>query len=316
MKRILILCLLFICVITGCSKSKEYKVKDVVEYLEELNSYTLTSTMTMNKDSKTISMDITVDYLKPDYYKVVFGKENEQIILKNTKGVYVITPNLNKEFKFDGSWPTNSSHAYLLTSIYNDLKEDSNAKVVSAENELVLESKVNHKTNHKITKMNYVCDKTFKPLRTTFLDDNNNELIEVVFNSFTANPTLTKDYFSEDKYLNKDVFNFEENEVSITIETGYVIEGNVLEASKSSDGMTILCFSGEKPYTIVVNKVDVYSEVVAIEDFDDMVILECGLGLLKGNVFTYFVNDYEVKIYSKNLTIDELENISLNISLT
>ena len=109
-------------------------------------------------------MDVSVDYLKPDYYKVVFGKENEQIILKNKKGVYVITPNLNKEFKFDGSWPTNGSHAYLLDSISKDLNKDTSSKITVGENELVLESKVNHKTNLKITKIRvggrgtYVCE--------------------------------------------------------------------------------------------------------------------------------------------------------------
>ena len=114
MKKILILILTCLSILTGCSKNKEYKVNDVVEHLEKLNSYSLTSTMTIHKDDKTLSMDIAVDYLSPTYYKVVFGKNNEQIILKNDKGVFVLTPDLNKEFKFDGSWPNNSSHAYLI----------------------------------------------------------------------------------------------------------------------------------------------------------------------------------------------------------
>ena len=44
--------------------------------------------------------------------KIIFT--NEQIVVKNTSGVYVLTPSLNKEFRFDSDWPLNSSHAYIL----------------------------------------------------------------------------------------------------------------------------------------------------------------------------------------------------------
>ena len=315
MKRIILLMMLCLCVLTGCGKNKECQVDDVVKYIEELKSYSLTSTMTINKENKTISMDIAVDYLAPNYYKVVFGKDEEQIILKNDKGVYVLTPNLNKEFKFDGSWPTNSSHAYLLDSICKDLKTDANSKITNSENTIMLEGKVNHKTNQKITKMQYVCDKNYKPIKTTFLDDNNNELVIVEFKTFIANSTLSKDHFNQESYLKKDVFNNEESDVSLTIEAGYVVDGNTLESSKSSSELTILCYNGEKPYTIVVNKAKVYSEVVSIEQYDDLVIMECGLGFINENSFMYYLNGYEITIYSNTLTIDEFENISSNISL-
>lgn len=315
MKKILILMFTCLCILTGCSKNKEYKVNDVVEHLEKLNSYTLTSNMTIYKDDKTLSMDISVDYLTPAYYKVVFGKNNEQIILKNDKGVFVITPDLNKEFKFDGSWPSNSSHAYLIDSVCKDLKADSNSTIVNTENEIILECKVNHKTNSKITKMKYVCDKKYKPIKATFLDDNKKEYVVVDFKTFIENPSLKLENFNQETYLKKDVFNDEDTDVSLTVEAGYVIEGAVLEASKTDNDTIILCYSGEKPYTIVVNKVKVYSESVSIDEYDDIVIMQCGLGFVRNNSFMYYLNDYEINIYSASLTLEEFENIASNISL-
>ena len=314
MKKILILILTCLSILTGCSKNKEYKVNDVVEHLEKLNSYSLTSTMTIHKDDKTLSMDIAVDYLSPTYYKVVFGKNNEQIILKNDKGVFVLTPDLNKEFKFDGSWPNNSSHAYLIDSVCRDLKSDTNSAIINTENEIILECKVSHKTNNKITKMKYVCDKKYKPIKATFLDDNNNEYVVVEFKTFIENPTLKTENFNQDTYLKKDVFNPEDT-VSLTVEAGYVVEGSVLESSKSNTDTIILCYSGENSYTIVVNKVKVYPETVSIDEYDDFVIMECGLGFIRNNSFMYYLNDYEINIYSASLSLEDFENIASNLSL-
>ena len=75
--------------------------------------------------------DVKVDYLKPDYYKAsLINKDtnHEQIILKNKSGVYVITPSLNKSFKFQSDWPFNSSQAYILDSLLKDLKNDSDVQ--------------------------------------------------------------------------------------------------------------------------------------------------------------------------------------------
>ena len=316
MKKIIILILLCVGILGGCSKNKVYKENEVIEYLEDLKSYSLTSSMKLNKMDKTINMDVSVDYQSPNLYKVSFGKDTEQIILKNEKGVYVITPNLNKEFKFDGTWPNNSSHAYLLDSISKDIKKDETSILTTNENDIVIESKVSGKAGSNITKMKYTCDKKMKPLKTVFLDDANKEIVVVEFKTFTANPTFSVDHFNEAKYLKKDVFEPETNETSFIIEAGFVVEGNVLETSKNTTSTTILCYSGTKPYTIIVSKVKLYSEVVVMEEYNDVVILECGLGLVDENGFTFFMNDYEIKIYSNTLSVDELEQIASNISLS
>ena len=39
--------------------------------------------------------------------------------------VYVVTPSLNKSFKFQSEWPSNSSQSYLLNPLLNDVKTDS-----------------------------------------------------------------------------------------------------------------------------------------------------------------------------------------------
>ena len=61
------------------------------------------------------------------------SNNHEQIILKNKEGLYVITPSLNKSYKFESTWPDNSSQAYILSSIIKDIKDDKNATVGNVE---------------------------------------------------------------------------------------------------------------------------------------------------------------------------------------
>lgn len=311
MRKIFIMILMFVGLLSGC-KNKEVRKDDVVKYLEKLESYSLVCDMSMKKNNQDINMEISVDYVKPDYYKVGFGNDMKQVIVKNEKGVFVITPNLNKEFKFDGSWPNNNPSVYLLNSVCNAIK-DKDVTITSSENEITLECEITHKTNSKITKMKYICDKKYTPLKIVFCGVDNKEIVVGVIKNFKANPTITLDNFSEEKYLKKDLPE-KENTTSLILEAGYTIEGNQLESSVNEETSTILCYKGDKPYTIVVNKVNIYPEVVVMEEYSEVVVLNDGLGFVKENSLRFFHDDYEVTIYSDYLSIEEFEAISMNLS--
>src|SRR5690625_5969794 len=55
--------------------------------------------------------------LKKDLYRVALtnpeDEKGSQVILKNEDGVFVLTPALDKSFKFQTDWPENSSQPYL-----------------------------------------------------------------------------------------------------------------------------------------------------------------------------------------------------------
>ena len=62
-------------------------------------------------------------------------------------GVYVLTPTLNKSFKFQSKWPYNNSQSYLLQSIINDMENDANLKMTKQDGNYVFTSEVNYKNN-------------------------------------------------------------------------------------------------------------------------------------------------------------------------
>lgn len=327
MKKIIysILCLFMLC-LTGCNKSdvKTDGIKVATEYLSSLDSYELSCDMTIYRTNKDIKMEVVVDYLKPNYYKVCFKNNSghEQVIVKNNEGVFVLTPALNKEFKFDSQWPLNSSHAYLLEGICNDIKTDASSTFSLDGNTVIIESKLANK-NNSATKLKFYYDsKEKKPVKAYLLDDNNKEQVLVEFKDFTPNKSLNKDLFNaklimeEKSNSNESTSITEETATALTITAGYVCDGSILSSSRIEDDETILCYTGTSNYTIVVKKADIYTSSIAMDTFSSMDYLECGLLLSNENYSRYYIDDVEVSIYSNTLTLDEVISIASDISLS
>lgn len=319
MKRIfIVLTMCFMFVLCGCSKNSKdmNSLEGATNYINSLNSYSLTCNMTIYRADKEVKSVITVDYLKPCYYKVKFSTANghEQLIVKNNEGVYVLTPSLNKQFKFDSEWPLNSTHAYLLNAITNDIKRDSNAKYDIDGNNIIIEAKLLDNARFSTMKFYYnIVDK--KPVKSEFYDTEGNVKVLAEFIDFTANPTISTDLFNPDLIMeqnsNEGTTN-EEEETSIGVTVSYVLEGSNLASSQALDDCTVLVYSGEKSYTIIVKKIEVYQSCIAMDSYNNFEILESGLLLSGNSCYKYYVNDLEVSIYSNSLTFDDVLEIISN----
>ena len=94
-----------------------------------------------------------------DYYRVNLVNtinNHEQVILKSDEGVYVVTPSLNKSFKFQSEWPDNGSQAYLLDSLFDDITSDQNSKAVKGDNGYIIKAKVNYPNNANLVSEKYM----------------------------------------------------------------------------------------------------------------------------------------------------------------
>ena len=91
---------------------------NVQETLDNLDSYYMEASMEFYKGEDTRKYVVKVSYKddENDLFRVsMYDKtsEQEQIILKNNDGVYVLTPALNQAYKFKGDWPLNGHKPYL-----------------------------------------------------------------------------------------------------------------------------------------------------------------------------------------------------------
>ena len=89
---------------TGCGKMNQADVvKEFTDTVNNSKSYVLKGTMEIYSDEDTFTYSVEANYLKDNFYKVLLVNQtnnHEQVILRNNDGVYVITPSLNKSFKF------------------------------------------------------------------------------------------------------------------------------------------------------------------------------------------------------------------------
>ena len=167
MKKIFLFTLtLLILLSTGCGKYTEDDIiKDLEKKVNKLSGYRLEGSLEILNNEEVYNYDVDVSYKKDDLYKVSLTNTSnnyEQIILKNNDGVYVLTPSLNKSFKFQSDWPNNNSQIYLLQSIISDMKNDKDRSFKEEKDEYIVSVKVNYPNNNKLVKQDIYLDKKLK----------------------------------------------------------------------------------------------------------------------------------------------------------
>lgn len=223
MKKYLILIMIMLLTLTGCGSYKlEDAVNDFTKKVENSKSYKLNGTMEINSGDEIFTYNIDAYYLKDDYYKVVLVNQtnnHEQVILKNKEGLYVVTPSLNKSFKFDSVWPENSSQAYLLKNLVNDLKNDNEKEFEKLEKGYILKSKVNYPNNDELSYQKMHFDKDMNLEKVEVYTSDNIIKIKVIFKDINLKAKLKEDDFVLDDLVknsedNKDNNNVENKDIN------------------------------------------------------------------------------------------------------
>ena len=117
----------------------------IIKKVKAMDSYQITGILSITNNEDTYNYDVKASYKAKDNYRVsLVNKSNnhEQIILKSNNEVYVITPALNKSFKFQSNWPDNNSQIYILSSIVNDMNSDNEKTIDEVDSSFVITTKV------------------------------------------------------------------------------------------------------------------------------------------------------------------------------
>ena len=194
--------------VSGCGKTgTENVVKDFTSKVNDSKSYTLKGNMEIYADEETFTYSLEINFLKDYFYKVKMVNQtnnHEQIILRNTDAVYVITPSLNKSFKFQSEWPENSSQAYILSSITTDMNNDAETKVEEVDGNFVIKSKVNYPNNPELSYQKITVDKDNKIKKTEIYDEKDALKMKVTFTSVEYNTNLKEGDFKLEQYIKED----------------------------------------------------------------------------------------------------------------
>lgn len=198
MKKIIFVSLILM-LVTGCGLSSNGNIlRKITNNIDKSNSYYLEGTMEIINNEDAYTYDVKVSYKKDNYYKVELtntSNDHEQVILRNEDGVYVVTPNLNKSFKFQSDWPNNNSQVYLLESIISDVNNDENYTVNEIDSGYILTSKVNYPNNASLVKQKVYVDGNSNITKVEVVDTNEKVQIKMDFSKIDLNHKFDDDYF-------------------------------------------------------------------------------------------------------------------------
>ena len=206
MKKIF-LCLILIClVLTGCGKKDDKTVlKEFQNKINNTDSYYLSGNMELVNNEDVYTYKIGVSYKMEDFYKIELTNtvnDHKQVILRNNDGVYVITPSLNKSFKFQSDWPYNNSQVYLLSSLLDDITNDSERLFEDTNEGYIFTSKVNYPNNDKLVLQKVYFSRDYLPTKVEVLDKDGNVQIKMVFDKIDLKTEFNDTYFDLNSILN------------------------------------------------------------------------------------------------------------------
>ena len=184
--------------------------------VENSESYYLSGNMELVNNEDVYTYNIGVSYKKDDFYKIELTNvinDHRQIILRNEEGVYIVTPSLNKSFKFQSDWPYNNSQVYLLSSLLDDIMNDENRTFEANDSGYMFTSIVNYPNNEKLVSQKVYFNKDYLPTKVEVIDTDGNKQITMVFDKIDLKTSFNDTYFDLNSIL--DTENVDDNNNSI-----------------------------------------------------------------------------------------------------
>lgn len=296
-------------------------IKKYKKLLNDNTMYKLTGEMDIVSNEELYHYTVTVDYMEGDYYKTsLVNKDNrhEQIILKNENGVFVVTPSLNKSFKFQSEWPYNSSQAYILSSLLKDLENDSNVTFEEKEDKYILNSTVNYPNNTALISQKITFDKDMKPQLVEVY--NKEGIVNITFKiskidfkpDFKENNFEVENTASEESIDN--VSKIDEVVYPMYLPTGTKFKSEETVKTDESERV-ILTFTGDKSFILIEEASKVPKEFEITSKDGELVFYETVLGSLSGSSLNWTMNGKDYYIIGENLSNEELLKVASSTSI-
>lgn len=307
----------------GCGKYGEKDVlKDLTKNIENVKSYHLAGELEIVNNEDSFLYDVDVAFEKDNNFRVSLKNKtnnHEQIILRNGGEVYVLTPSLNKSFKFQSEWPYNNSQSYLLQTILKDIKGDTNRTFKETDSGYMFTTVVNYSSNRELVKQNVYLDKDLNVKEVHVMNDKDQVMMKMKFNQMDLKATFEKNYFA----LNSNMTNAGTDTTTGSLED--IVYPMYIPANTSLSGQDrvtkengeriILTFSGEKPFMFVQETVTPTEDMLTIPMYGEPDFLTGTVGAVSDSSVSWISDGIEYYLVSDVLTKDELLKIAKSVSV-
>lgn len=344
-------------VFAGCGKKDAASVvkglNNVADTLQSKEgSYKGTGKMTLYTGEKPQEYNIEVWYQNPSYYRISLTnaqKDVTQIVLRNDDGVFVLTPSLNKSFRFKSDWPENQGQVYLYQTLVQGILSDNTRQFATDKDSYVFDVAANYHSQSLVRQKIWLSKDNYAPKQVQVSDAEAHVMVEVKFSEFKFDAKFEKDSFDMKRNMTAlddptlgTVMQVDENGNPITAD-GQQADGSTASAPKelgdfgmivpvympegvetkdtnkmenSANHTVILRYDGTYQYTIMESR----SQDMAVSSLASGTVVDLGFtsALLTGNddqkTLTWMNDEgIEFRITSGNLPVDEMTKIAVSL---
>ena len=325
MRKYLVIILLFICLlISGCSKDSDKSViRNINDLFNKSKGYYLSGNLSIFNNDDNYTYDVDVYYKKDDYYKVILTNKmnsHTQIILKNDDGVYVLTPALNKSFKFQSDWPNDNSQIYLLDSLLRDISNDDEYKFNKSDDVYEFITKVNYPNNSKYVSQKITFNSKFKLKGVEVYNNDDVKVMELSVDKINLSYKFDDNCFDLDSFITANDITEDTSEMSSLddiIYPLYLPAGTKLveesRIDKDNGERVIMTYDGEKSFLLVEETLDVFDEFTVIPTMGEPYQLLDTLGVMTDNSLSWVSGNTEYYLVSDVMSVSELLEVAESI---
>lgn len=326
MKGKKILFFLFVCLffLVGCGKNqKDVVFKKISEKINGSNSYNLKGDLEIINNENSYQYDVEVVFLKENNFKVSLKNKtnnHEQIILRNNDGVFVLTPSLNKSFKFQSEWPYNNSQSYLLQNLLNDINNDTSYSFEENSDGYIINTKVNYSNNKELVNQKIYVNNKYDIYKVEIFDSNNLLKLKMNINNIDYNQSVNVDDFKVEKIINVSFNN--DNIVTVSKLNDitypmYIPQNTYLhtqdKVSKNNGERVIMTFAGDYPFMLIQETVNNDENYISV--YGEPYQLSNSIGILDDSSLSWINNGIEYYLVSNSLNSEQLVNVANSLSV-
>ena len=234
--------------------------------------------------------------------------------------VYVLTPSLNKSFRFQSDWPYNNSQIYLLDALLNDIERDDKKKFTINNDKYVFETNVKYPNNAKLVSQKIVIGKDLKFEKVVVYDKNGIDIMNINFNKIVYSPKLSDKDFDLSDIINEDNNEVleETSNLDDTIYPLFVPSGTKLiaenQVNKENGKRIIMNYDGEKSFLLVEETEDVFNEFTIIPTYGEPCLLMDTLGVVSDNSLSWNSGGVDFYLVSDVMDKDEMVEVAQSIT--
>ncbi|ALS29626.1 membrane protein [Paenibacillus sp. 32O-W] len=196
----------FSMLLAGCgAKDADSIVKELDKVVGGMESYKGSGTMTLHTGQEPLEYKVEVWYQKPQYYRIALTnakKDITQIVLRNDEGVFVLTPKLNKVFRFQSDWPQNQGQVYLYQTLVRSIVLDNSRQFAVDDNAYVFDVMASYQNGSLARQKIWLDKKDYAPRQVEVSDSNATVMVQVKFDSFEFDTQFDKSAFDTQTNLN------------------------------------------------------------------------------------------------------------------